>query len=142
MQMKLTRRIQVFLLYAHRDQETVRRLYRRLVREGANVWLDTEKLLPGQDWVYEITRAIHSSDVVIACLSARFNQQGGYRHEELKIAVARAGSTEEREIFIIPACLEPCDLPLTLRQWQRVDLFEAGGFKKLINALHEQVALE
>ncbi len=136
--MKLSKQLRVFLLYARGDQEAVRRLYQHLVREGADVWLDREKILPGQDWQYEIRRAIQASDLVVVCLSRRFNKQGGYRHEELKIALAKAHSLPEGRSFIIPARLEECDLPESLRRWQRVDLFEAYGYGKLLNALQRQ----
>ncbi|MGE5776809.1 MAG: toll/interleukin-1 receptor domain-containing protein [Chloroflexota bacterium] len=138
--MKLSKQLQIFLLYARGDQEAVRQLYRRINREGANVWLDREKILPGQDWQYEIRKAIQNSDIVIVCLSRHFNKQGGYRHEELKIALAKARSLPEGACFIIPALLERCDLPDALRRWQRVDLFEARGYKKLVSALTRQIA--
>jgi hypothetical protein len=138
--MKLSKQLQIFLLYARGDQQAVRHLYRRILKEGANVWLDREKLLPGQDWQYEIRKAIQGSDIVIVCLSRQFNKQGGYRHEELKIALAKARSLPEGKSFIIPTLLERCDLPDVLRRWQRVDLFEAYGYKKLLNALMCQTA--
>ena len=131
------KQLRIFLLHARRDEEVVYRLYQRLTKEGAYVWLDREKLLPGQDWQYEIRKAIHSSDLVIACLSKQFNQQGGYRHEELRIAVEKANSLPQAEIFIIPARLELCDMPEPLRRWQCVDLFEANGYKKLMRAFKE-----
>src|SRR5215211_1175939 len=124
MPMKLSKQLQIFLLHARQDEESVRRLYQRLGKEGADVWLDQEKLLPGQDWAHEIHKAIHRSDVVIACLSKQFNQQGGYRHEELRIALEKAASLPEGETFIIPARLETCDMPEPVRRWQCVDLFE------------------
>src|SRR5574338_107973 len=111
----LSRQLRIFLLHARRDAGAVRRLYRRLVREGANVWLDQEKLLPGQDWVYVIHKALHGSDMVIVCLSRRFNQEGGYRHEELRIALEKANAIDAEQIFIVPVRLEPCDMPESLR---------------------------
>jgi hypothetical protein len=138
--MKLSKQLQIFLLHARRDERIVRRLYRRLLRDGADVWLDQAKLLPGQDWQYEIHQAIHGSDVVIACLSRRFNKEGGYRHEELRIAVEKANSLPDRKIFLIPARLEQCDMPALLQRWQCVDLFEGEGYKSLIRALREGVA--
>jgi len=138
--MKLSKQLQVFLLYARGDQEAVQHLYQRMVKEGANVWLDREKILPGQDWQYEIRKAIQGSDLVIVCLSRQFNKQGGYRHEELKIALSKANSLPEGQSFIIPARLEACDLPESLRRWQRVDLFETHGYKKLVKALKRQIA--
>ena len=138
--MNLTKGLRIFLLHARSDEEAVRRLYRRLVNDGADVWLDRERLLPGQDWAHEIHRAIYASDIVIACLSRQFNRQGGFRHEELKIALEQGNTRREGEVFLIPARLEPCDLPEALSRWQRVDLFEADGYKKLLAAL-EQAAV-
>jgi hypothetical protein len=102
--------------------------------------MDLKNLLPGQDWQSEIHKAIHRSDIILVCLSEGFNKQGGYRHEELKIALKKADSLSEGEIFIIPARLEPCDLPDPLRRWQRVDLFDRGGYKKLMSALKTYIA--
>ena len=133
--MTLAKQLRIFLLYARSDEEAVRRLYRRLSKGGADVWLDRAKLLPGQDWAHEIHNAIHRSDIVIACLSRRFNKQGGYRHEELRIALEKANSLLDGEVFLIPARLERCDLPESLSRWQRVDLFEVDGYRKLISAL-------
>ena len=133
--MNLSRPLRIFLLHARSDEDAVQRLYGRLVREGADVWLDRERLLPGQDWANEIQKAIHRTDIVVACLSRGFNKQGGYRHEELRIALEEADSRDAAGIFIVPARLEPCDLPEPLRRWQRVDLFEPNGFKQLLTAL-------
>lgn len=139
--MTLSKQLQVFLLYARGDKGAVHRLYNRLRKDGAKAWLDLEKILPGQDWQYEIRKAIYRSDVIIVCLSRRFNRQGGYRHEELRIALEKANSTPDGEIFIIPARLETCDMPDPLRRRQRVDLFEADGYKKLMSSLKEHVAV-
>lgn len=137
--MKLSRQLRIFLLHARQDQKIVRRLYGRLVKEGADVWLDQMKLLPGQDWKHEILLAIHTSDVVIACLSEHFNRQGGYRHEELQIALEKAASLPDGVSFLIPARLEICELPETLRRWQCVDLFEEDGYKQLIRVLRQLI---
>jgi hypothetical protein len=48
------RPLKVFLCHAHSDRDAVRALYSRLRREGVDVWLDKEKLLPGADLVLEI----------------------------------------------------------------------------------------
>jgi hypothetical protein len=127
----------VFLCYAHQDRETVHKLYERLVRDGIQVWLDVERLRPGQDWEREIRKAILKSKVVIVCLSHEFNKRRGYRHEELKIASEKAKFLSSGEIFIIPVRLEKCDMPESLQHLQRVDLFEASEYKRLIQALRE-----
>jgi hypothetical protein len=127
----------VFLAYAHSDKDAVRKLYQRITRNGLNVWLDEKNLMPGQNWKYEIRKAIIKSDIVIVCLSRQFNKQGGFRHEELEIALEKAKSVPEDEIFLIPARLEESDLPGPLRPWQCVDLFETTGFKKLLRILSD-----
>ena len=81
------------------------------------------------------TRAILNTDVVLVCLSQKFNEQRGYRHEELEFALEKASLLEAGEIFIIPVRLEKCDMPESLSHLHRVDLFDATGFKKLIRAL-------
>lgn len=127
----------VFLCHAHHDRQIVHKLYERLVRDGVHVWLDVERLQPGQDWEREIRKAILKSNMVIVCLSRGFNKRRGYRHEELKIASEKAKLLSSGEVFIIPVRLEKCDMPESLQHLQRVDLFEAGGYKKLIQALQE-----
>jgi hypothetical protein len=138
--MKLLKQLQVFLLYSHSDKTAVRQLYQRLVKTGVRVWLDVENILPGQDWEHEIHKAIHGSDIVIICLTKQFNKEGGYRHEELRIALEWAGLLPEGVIFLVPARLEECETPESLSRWQRVDLFSAGGYKRLINAIKAAVA--
>lgn len=137
--MTLSKQLRIFLLYARSDSNAVHRLFRRLVRDGVDVWMDVENLLPGQDWQSEIHRAIHHSDIVIVCLSRGFNKGGGYRHEELKIALKRAISFPDEQTFIIPARLERCELPEPLRRWQCVDLFQADGYRKLMSALKKSI---
>jgi hypothetical protein len=132
----LKQQITVFFTYAHHDKKTVFKLYQRMVKDGINVWLDSEKLEPGQNWQHEIRKAILKSDVVLVCLSNKFNEQQGYRHEELKLALEKAKLLDD-QVFIIPVRLEKCDLPECLHHLHRVDLFEEGGYQKLLHALQQ-----
>ena len=128
-----------FLIHAHSDKASVHELYKRMTNDGIKAWLDSESLQPGQDWQREIRKAILRSDAVIVCLSREFYKRQGYRYEELKIALEKANVLPDNEIFIIPVRLEKCDMPDSLRHLHRVDLFESGGYKKLIRALRERV---
>ena len=52
----------IFLCHASEDKVPVRRVYRRLrAINGFEPWLDEKNLLAGQDWDYEIKRALNSS---------------------------------------------------------------------------------
>ena len=132
---KTKRNTQIFLCHAHSDHEIVHNLYRRLMENEVHAWLDSENLQPGQNWQQEIRKAILKSDVVLVCLSQKFNQQPGYRHEELKLALEKANLLAAGQIFIIPVRLEKCDMPESLSHLHRVDLFEPTGFKTLLRAL-------
>lgn len=129
----------VFLVYAHLDKETVHKLFARLTKDGVNVWLDAEQLQPGQDWQHEIRKALLTSDFVLICLSKNFNQQQGYRHEEMRLALEKASLLTNNEIFIIPVRLEECEMPEALRYLHRADLFEANGYKKLLHTLTDRL---
>lgn len=108
-------------------------------KEGVDAWLDSERLVPGQDWRSEIRNALLKCEVVVVCLSRAFDQKQGYRHEELKLALEKANLLPVDEVFIIPARLEECEVPESLRHLHRVDLFKAGGFKKLMGALKNRL---
>jgi hypothetical protein len=123
-----------FICHCHSDKDIVHSLYSRLKREGIDAWLDVENLQPGENWQHEIRKVILRSNVVIVCLSQKFNKQQGYRHEELKIALEKAKLLDD-QVFIIPVRLEACDMPECLNHLHRVDLFKAGGYKKLLDAL-------
>jgi hypothetical protein len=45
----------------------------RLANDGVDVWLDKEKLLPGQNWRNEIRIAVGAADTVVVCRSKEFN---------------------------------------------------------------------
>jgi outer membrane protein assembly factor BamD (BamD/ComL family) len=130
------RPLKVFLCHASGDKPTVRGLYQRLIRDGVDAWLDKEKLLPGQDWQSEISKAVRESDVVIVCLSNKSITKEGYIQKELKFALDIASEKPEGTIFLIPARLEECDVPPRLAPWQWVDLFEADGYERLMRSLH------
>jgi hypothetical protein len=128
------RPLKVFLCHAHSDAAAVRALHARLIKDGVDAWLDKEKLLPGQDWEFEIRKAVRDADVVIVCLSKQFNQ-AGFRQKEVRLALETAMEQPEGEIFIIPARLEDCNVPRSLSGYHWVDLFESDGASKLMAAL-------
>ena len=131
--------LKTFLCHSHSDRVAVHALWSRLKKDGVDVWLDRENLQPGQDWEREIRMAILKSHIIIVCLSHGFNKQKGFRHEELKIALQKADVILDDKIFIIPVRLEECNMPDSLCHLHRVDLFERGGYKKLLHALWRHI---
>jgi formylglycine-generating enzyme required for sulfatase activity len=132
------RALRVFLCHASGDKPAVRKLHQRLCAEGIDAWLDEEKLLPGQDWQFEIPKAVRASDVVIVCLSPSSITKAGYVQKEIKFALDVADEQPEGSIFLIPARLEECQVPDRLRRWQWVNLFEERGHERLMHALRRR----
>ena len=93
--------LSVFLCHASDDKSVVRELYEKLQRDGFDPWLDEENLFPGQDWKYEITRAVRDSDAVLVCLSKHSVSKTGYVQKEIKVALEVADEQPEGAIFII-----------------------------------------
>ncbi|CAG1001384.1 hypothetical protein ANAEL_02989 [Anaerolineales bacterium] len=131
----VTRPLKAFLCHASGDKPAVREMYKRLVFEGVDAWLDKEKLLPGQDWRVEIPKAVQEADVVIVFLSKNSITKEGYVQKEIKNALDIADEKPEGTIFLIPARLEECLVPERLSRWQWVDLFEENGFIQLLRSL-------
>lgn len=131
--------LKVFLCHSSGDKSAVRNLYRALSSiDGIQPWLDEVALLPGQDWQREIIKAVRQSDIVIVCLSRSSINKRGFVQKEIKIALDAADEQPEGAIFIIPALLEPCDLPDRLSKFQYVKLFELGGMGRLTVALQHR----
>jgi SOS-response transcriptional repressor LexA len=133
------RKLKVFLCHSKDDKPKIRKLYNRLIAENFDVWLDEVKLIPGQDWDFEIKKAVRNSDTVIVCLSNSSTTKEGYIQKEIRFALDVADEKPEGTIFLIPARLEDCSVPSRISRFQWVDLFEKNGYSKLKEALHLRV---
>ena len=127
--------LKIFLCHSSGDKPLVRELYRRLRQDGYQPWLDEEDLIPGQDWQIEIPKAVKNSQAVLVCLSNSSITKEGYVQKEIKFALDAADEKPEGVIFLIPVKLEPCEVPRRLSQWQWVNLYEEGGYERLLKAL-------
>jgi len=137
------RKLKVFLCHASEDKPVVRELYQRLEAETwIDPWLDEESLLPGQDWDFEIERAVEESDAVVVCLSNRGVSKEGYVQKEIKIALNAALFMPEDMIFIVPLRLDECQIPRHLRAVQYIDYFpksrEGWAYERLLKGLGER----
>lgn len=130
--------LRVFLCHASADKPAVRKLHRYLKQRGITPWLDELNLLPGQKWEIEIPKALHSSDVILVCLSKNSVTKEGYVQKEITFALDKASEKLEETIFIIPTKLEECEVPQRLRDYQWVDLFRNDGYKRLMQSLKKR----
>jgi hypothetical protein len=130
----------IFICYASEDRPFVIKIYNRLKKDGFDPWIDFDKLIPGQEWVIEIRKAIRNSDYVIVCLSEMSIDKSGFVQKEIKIALDITDEQPEGKIFLIPLKLRECSVPERLNHLMWVNYFEKLGHIKLLYALGQIIS--
>ena len=138
----------VFLSYCREDIGEVGRLRQDLIARGVGVWWDQD-ILPGQDWKYEVRKAMKQSCAVILCLSGRCLQRTrSYIYPEAYDAIAAYRQRRPGEVFLIPVRFSPCEIPSieiddtrTLDRLAWVDLFPAEQWNDGVRSIVEAIQL-
>jgi hypothetical protein len=104
-------RARVFLAYAMEDRAAVKRLYQALHAAGFEAWMDTENLLPGQNWPRAIEQAIATADYFLGCFSTRSITKRGHFQSELSYALEIASRVPVDHAFFVPVRLDDCRIP-------------------------------
>ncbi len=135
-----SRPLMVFLCHSSGDKPFVRDLYKRLLNDGINPWLDEVELPVGCEWELEISKAVRETDLVIVCLSIGAVNEAGFIQKEIKTALDVAELQPQGEIFVIPLKMDDkCIIPERLRRWQWVNYFDGSGHEKLLHGLETRV---
>ena len=113
----------------------VARLSEALKAEGAEVWFDQDRLLPGQEWAREVMSGLRTSDVIVICLSSRSVRKEGFVQREIREALDIAKEKPPGTIAVIPILLDECEPPSELRPWQWLDYSREGAFDLLALSL-------
>lgn len=103
----------VFLSYARADFFFAQLARLKLEQEGIQVWADTAKLRPGDDWKLEIDQGIDDSSALIVILSPSA-MQSSYVTYEWASAMGKGKP-------IIPVLIEACDRHPKIEAIQHVD---------------------
>lgn len=103
--------LNVFISYAKEDQEIAKKYYFWLENLGFYPWLDIKKLIPGQNWEFEIDRALNKANVVIFLLSNNSVNKRGFVRREFNEAINNLKYKQQDDIYIIPVIIEECDVP-------------------------------
>lgn len=143
----MTTENRIFLAHASEDKPQVRRLYDQLKVHGLEPWLDAVDLIPGQNWREVIPKAIREATIFLACFSKRSIAKQGYVQREFRYALSTYAERPPGSIYLIPVRLDDCEVPdfqlaeleLNLRDLHWVDLFDEGGFERLVGAIERNV---
>jgi hypothetical protein len=128
----------VFISYAREDAAVANKLYQDLRNIGANPWLDTEDLLPGQRWANAIKHVIRQSSHFIVLISKNSISKRGFVQKEVNAALNVLDEIPPDEIYVIPVRLDessPSHEKLNELHW--INLFPSydTAFEKIKNAL-------
>jgi hypothetical protein len=104
----------VFLAHSKEDKPFVREIFFLLKLDGFYPWIDEESLVAGQDWEFEIEKAVKQSHVVVLFISPSGVDRAGYLHKEIMLAIDIAEQQPEGTIFLIPVRLGKCEMPQRL----------------------------
>lgn len=133
---RLIQQARIFLSYAEPDRERTDDLYRRLQQSGFLPWLNRVDLRGGTDWERAVRHEMRQSDFIIVCLSKGSVGWSGFFQKEVGIALEILEEQPPGKIFVIPLRLEDCEIPHDrLRALMWVDLFQRGGYDKLVRAI-------
>jgi hypothetical protein len=125
----------VFISYSRRDETIMRRVVKFLRRQGINVWVDNEELIPGTPiWEEEIEKAIKAALAVVAVMSPDSKDSEWVRRE-----ISLADQNRKRIFPVLVQGDEDRSITLRLITRQYIDLREneGVGLTSLHSALSE-----
>lgn len=128
----------VFISYAKEDFGIAKKLYYDLKLKGVNPWMDSEDILPGQNWRNEIANAIKNCSFFITMLSSISVSKKGYVQKEQTLALDFLDEFPVGEVYIIPVRLDACEpIHPKLKDLQWVDLFQSykNGVEKILKVI-------
>jgi hypothetical protein len=129
----------IFLSYASPDYERVHTYFTRLVADGLDPWFDKEKLVAGQNWDFEIKRALARAEIIVVFLSENSISRRGYVQREIRIALDQAQNKLHDDIYVIPVMLDEVPIPTQLEAIQVVGATSEDPYKQLSTAISTQL---
>ena len=96
----------IFISYASPDRERVLPYFSWLEKQEFNVWIDCRRLRAGQNWDFEIKRALDKATFVLMFVSNLSYDRRGYLQRELKFALDKLSEKLIDDIYIIPVLLD------------------------------------
>jgi TIR domain len=107
----------VFISYVRDNRDVVDRLATELRAAGVDVWLDRERLRPGERWKTAIREAIHSGILFVACFSREYAaRDASYMNQELTLAIDELRLRPVDRRWFVSLVLSGGEVPLINRR--------------------------
>jgi hypothetical protein len=130
----------VFLSYASPDRDRVIPIYDFLLDNDFTPWIDAKQLLPGQNWEFEVNKALDSALLIIIFVSENSVNRTGYVQKELRIALSKLQEHPIHHIYVIPVILDRnASIPPQLSGLQYIYFDTPDFHSRLLDALKYQL---
>jgi len=130
----------VFISYTSADREVVTEIVDQLVSRGLTTWIDHRRLKPGQNWDFEIRRALDRSVIIVVFISKHSVKKTGYVQREIRLALEKAEEKLADDIYLIPVLLDDdVVVPSQLRDLQFIRASDDEFIGKLADAVNHQL---
>ncbi len=130
----------VFISYASPDRDRVVPYFDRLLSRGYGVWMDCKRLKAGQNWDFEVRRALDKAAMILVFVSKHSVDRRGYVQREIKLALDKLDEKLATDIYIIPIVLdEDAVIPDQLKNIHCVKTWEADYNAKIDDAIDHQL---
>jgi hypothetical protein len=127
----------VFLSYASPDRERVLEVHDFLAANGIEMWMDTKRLIAGQNWDFEIKRALDAAAVIVVFISLNSVDRTGYVQRELRIVLDKLQDRPVHRIYVIPVILDSgMPIPDQVKSLQCITISGPGEQYALLDAIH------
>jgi hypothetical protein len=102
----------VFISYVSENYPVATEIANVISENGFDVWLDKNKLKPGQRWLDEIRKAIQTGSFFIPLFSKEWvNRERSVANDELLIAIAEMRNRPYDRAWLIPVKINECVVP-------------------------------
>jgi hypothetical protein len=126
--------MRIFVSYSHQDKPVVELIGHRLQVAGHEIWIDQEKLTPGDNISKKIQEGIASADAFIVVVSANSLSSKWVQQEFTSLALSELSKREKK---IIPILLDDSTVPSYLSNFLYIDFSRnlPGGLDDLVRSL-------
>ena len=125
----------VFIIHAHEDADKAKVVADWLRDEGFEPWLDTERILAGQQWKEGITKGLEESGAALLLVTSNLDTSKGSTSEELRRAMAELRSRDPHLSPVIPVLFQGADMPPTMRDFHAAPFRDEAGRANIRNGL-------
>lgn len=130
----------VFISYTSADREIVEPITDALISSGINAWMDKKRLKAGQNWDFEIRRALDKAVLIVVFISSRSTNKRGYVQRELRLALEKAEEKLIDDVYVIPVLLDnDAIIPEQIKDLQFIRYEDENFQENLVDSVQHQL---